>query len=105
MLPEGEEGFDESGTGGCEAEGGNESNDAESRSACRAGGNWSCSADRQASTGCTSGPATNAGRQEAIVRVINKFIVIGACHATRETSASESFPTGCQNGQSGSLCR
>jgi hypothetical protein len=49
-------------------------------------------ADRQASTGCASGPATEAGHQEAIVRFTDKLIIIGACHATRETDASEGIP-------------
>jgi hypothetical protein len=67
-LPESEEGFDESETRGCEAEGGNESDDAESTAACTAGENWSCFAN----------PPTTADRQEAVVRILNNLIVMGA---------------------------
>jgi hypothetical protein len=42
MLPEGEEGLNESGTAACEAERGNESNEAESRTACTAGSQCRC---------------------------------------------------------------
>jgi predicted amidophosphoribosyltransferase len=98
--------------GACEAEGGNENNETESRATYTTGGrcSWStylpatgprqacpdctshlttgprqacldCASHlttgpRQAWPDCISGPATDARHQEAIVRIINKLIVI-----------------------------
>jgi hypothetical protein len=68
MLPEGEAGHNESGERACEADGGNDSKEAESRTACAAGGRWGYFA-------CPT--STEPRHQETVVLVIKKFIAIG----------------------------
>jgi hypothetical protein len=111
----------ESGMGTCETEGGNESNESESRATYTTGGrcSWStylpatasrqarpdCAGHlatdpRQACPDCASVPATDDRHQETIVRIINKLIVI----RTR-SSINETNPDGTKSARNRSIAR